>query len=297
MPDCVIIGGGPAGLATALYLARFRLRCTLVDSAQGRALSIPRCRNFPVFPDGISGRELLARMRAHLAHYDIQQKLDEAIALERTADTLLVKTSSGEPFAGRTVLLATGMRDVKPPFDTQDDHDAALAAGLLHYCPVCDGYEVCNKRIVVLGSGTHGMKEAVFLRSYSGEVELVCPSGMHNMTKEDRAKSLRAGIKVTDGPVTQLRMEDGALRYAIGDLQFEAEAIYAAMGCEQRSGLAAALGAELSKDGCVVVDRHQRTTIQNVYAAGDVVAGLDQIATALGQAAIAATTIRNDLLG
>ena len=73
--------------------------------------------------------------------------------------------------------------------------------------------------------------------------------------------------------------------------------IYAAMGSEQRSGLAAALGAGLSQDGCILVDPHQRTTIKNVYAAGDVVAGLDQIATALGHAAIAATAIRNDLLG
>ena len=297
MLDCVIVGGGPAGLATALYLARFRMRCTIIDAAHGRALSIPRCRNFPIFPEGIPGRELLSRMRAHLELYGIEPKLDEVVAIEPGPATLLLTTASGETLAARTVLFATGMRDVKPPFDTQEDHDAALAAGLLHYCPVCDGYEVCNKRIVVFGSGAHGVKEALFLRSYSGEIELVCPSGTHDMTKENRAESERAGIRVIDGPVTRLRMDHGVLRYVIGDEEFEAEAIYAAMGCEQQSGLAAALGAELSQEGCVIVDRHQRTTIRHVYAAGDVVAGLDQIATALGQAAIAATAIRNDLLG
>jgi thioredoxin reductase (NADPH) len=116
------------------------------------------------------------------------------------------------------------------------------------------------------------------------------------MAEEDRAKACSADITIVDGPVTRLRMNDGLLRYAIGDREFQSEAMYAALGCEQRAGLAEAVGAKLSKEGCIIVDRHQRTTVKNIYAAGDVVAGLDQIATALGQAAIAATAIRNDLL-
>lgn len=294
MQDCVIIGGGPGGLAAALYLVRFRQSCVVLDSGRGRASMIPRCRNFPGFPGGIPGSELLVRMREQLGCYGIQPINIEALALEESSAGFLVKTAGGE-FAGRTVLLATGMLDVRAPFQTDSEHDEALQNGLLHYCPVCDGYEVSGKRVVVFGSGPHGAKEALFLRSFTTRVELVCPSGTHTLSNEDRKKLRSANVAVVDGPIVSLRLETGAIRYAIADRAFAPEALYVAMGCSQRSSLAMMAGARLSQQGCVAVDAHQQTTVKRLYAVGDVVAGLDQIVTAIGQAAIAATAIRSEL--
>lgn len=294
MQDCVIIGGGPGGLAAGLYLSRFRIRCAVLDAGSGRACSIPRCRNFPGFPDGIAGSELVARMREQFGRYGNELIAVEALALERTAGGFVARSAEGD-FPGRTALLATGMLDVKAPFDSKDEHDRALEAGLLHYCPVCDGYEIYGKRAVVLGSGHHGVKESLFLRSFTDAVALVCPSGPHTISGEDRAKLLAAQIAIIDGPIVDLRLEKDALRYAISNRTFETQALYVAMGCRQRSSLATMTGAEISNDGCIIVDAHQRTSVKGLYAVGDVVAGLDQIVTAVGQAAIAATAIRNEL--
>jgi thioredoxin reductase (NADPH) len=294
LQDCVVVGGGPGGLVAAIYLSRFRLQCTVLTAGPGRASRIPVCRNFPGFPDGISGSELLSRMRAQLAHYGTALVAGKAIALEKDAEHFLVKTADGV-VPGRTVLLATGTHDIEAKFENARDHDRALHAGVLHYCPICDGYEVSDKRVVVFGKGHHGVKEALFLRGFTASVELVCPSGPHDLSAEDRRLLHLAGITIVDGPAGPLRLKDGALRYTIRGNDFETNALYVAMGCNQQSDLAQTIGAEVSETGCVIVDAHQRTTVEGLYAVGDVVAGLDQIVTAVGQAAIAATTIRNDM--
>ena len=294
MYDCVIIGGGPGGLAAALYLARFRKSCVVLDAGGGRASLIPCCRNFPGYPDGIAGKDLLTQMRDQLARYGEPPIHAEAVALQRTSEGIRVQTAAGD-FVGRTAVLATGMLDVKAPFENENDHDEALKMGLLHYCPICDGYEVTDKPVVVLGSRHHGVKEALFLHGFSDTIELVCPTGAHMLSDSDRSRLQALHITVVDGPISRLRLEENALHYAIADRDFTTPALYVAMGCRQRSSLAALLGAKVSDDGCVVVDDHQRTSVEGLYAAGDVVAGLDQIVTAIGQAAVAATAIRNDL--
>ena len=258
--DCIVVGGGPGGLAAAIYLARFRLRCTVLDMGASRASRIPRCRNYPGFPDGIAGRELLSRMREQLAHYGGIAVCEEATALESGAEGLRVQTTGGV-YEGRTVLLATGMLDVEAPFDDRQQHDGAIAAGMLHYCPVCDGYEVSGKSVVVLGTGQHGAREALFLRGFTDTVQLVCPSGAHSISDQDRCKLERANIAVVDGPISELRMAEGALGYTVSDRHFRTEAMYAAMGCQQRSSLAAVLGAKVSDDGCGVVDAGQIKTV------------------------------------
>ena len=106
------------------------------------------------------------------------------------------------------------MLDVEAPFESKAEHDEAVAAGVLHYCPVCDGYEVSQKQVVVLGTGHHGVKEALFLRGFTDAVELICPFGPHSMSNDDRARLHDAKVALSDGPISRLRLEDGALHYA-----------------------------------------------------------------------------------
>ncbi|MDB5690825.1 MAG: FAD-dependent pyridine nucleotide-disulfide oxidoreductase [Sphingomonas bacterium] len=292
--DCAIVGGGPAGLTAAIYLARFRLRIRLIDGGDSRAAWIPISHNHAGFPDGISGIDLLARMRDQAVRYGVHIVPGTCEALERSEDGFLVR-GPGEPFAARTVLLATGVVNHRPSGIDDAFHSAALERGLLRYCPICDGYEVTDRDVAVIGTGTRGFKEAMFLRAYTPSIALIAPEGPHALEDAARTELSDAGVAIVDGPVEGYRMAGDRIAAQAGGRERWFDSLYPALGSRIRSDLMLSLGASLGEDGCVVVDRHQRTEIDGLYAAGDVVQGLDQISHAMGEAGVAATTIRNDL--
>jgi thioredoxin reductase (NADPH) len=292
--DCAIIGGGPAGLTAAIYLARFRLRTRLIDGGDSRATWIPTSHNHAGFPDGIRGVDLLARMRRQAEHYGAQIIPGLCDALEPAEDGFLVR-GPGEPFVARTALLATGVVNHRPPGMDDALHRDALERGLLRYCPICDGYEVTDRDVAVIGTGTRGCKEAIFLRGYTASIALIAPAGAHDLCAETRAMLVDAGVAIVDGPIGGYRIDGDRIAVGIDGRDRDFDSIYPALGSKIRSDLMIPLATELGEDGCVVVDAHQRTEVRWLYAAGDVVQGLDQISHAMGEAGVAATTIRNDL--
>jgi thioredoxin reductase (NADPH) len=292
--DCLIIGGGAAGLTAAIYLARFHFSVVLVDGGNSRAAMIPRTRNQPSFPDGISGAELLERMRAHAARYDVVPVPGRVTSLASAPHGFAAVATGGAVLQARTVLLATGITDRRPAM-SDDLHDRAVAATRLRYCPVCDGYEVTDRRIAVIGTGGRGLREAEFLRSYTAQVALVAPDGPHDLTRSEREHLDAIGVALLDGPARDFALTDAGLAFSTAAGRQVFESAYPALGSRIHSDLAAALGAECAEGGCIKVDAHQRTTVPGLYAAGDVVVGLDQLSAAFGHASIAATAIRNDL--
>ncbi len=293
MDDCLIIGAGPAGLTAAIYLARFLLKVRVVDAGHSRATWIPRTHNHAGYPGGIAGTELLARMREQAAEFDVavEDGVVEAVAREEDG---FVATVAGKTIRARTVLLATGVVNNRPKM-APELHDLAVQRGLLRYCPICDGFEVTDKRVGVIGTRDHGVNEAVFLRTYTTDVTLIAPDAAHELGDEDQARVDRYGIRTVDGPCRPLRIEGDTILVSTPEGELAFDSIYPALGSVIRSELAVSLGAEASDDGCMVVDDHQRTSIAGLYAAGDVAKGLDQISHAMGEAGVAATTIRNDL--
>ena len=291
--DALVIGGGPAGLTAAIYLARYHLRTTVIDAGRSRASTIPRTRNHAGYPGGIPGADLVAAMRAQAAENGATIVGGHVDALAPAADKF-VATIGGSSVTARAVLLATGVVNRRPRI-ADDLHAAALAAGALRYCPVCDGFEVTDKRVAVIGTGDHGVKEALFLRSFTADLTLVAADGAHDLSAADRTALADAGIVVVDGPAADFALADGgmAVTTAAGRLTFAS--VYPALGSHIRSDLAAAIGAATVEAGCIVVDDHQRTSVPGLYAAGDVVIGLDQISHAMGEGGVAATTLRNDL--
>jgi thioredoxin reductase (NADPH) len=293
--DCLIVGGGPAGLTAAIYLARFHLDILVIDGGKSRAAWIPCTRNVSGFPDGIRGTDLLQRMQAQACKYGARIEAEFVTKLERDSSTGLFTATWGSGCRlARTVLLATGVTNRRPPMDEQL-HDGALARGLVRYCPICDGYEVTDKRVGVIGSDSHGVAEALFLRSYTADLTLIAPDKALRLKPEDYQKLKNAGIECIDGPARAVAIPDGCIVVDTAEGHYTFDTIYPALGSDTHVQLAEMAGAALSASNCIVVDSHMRTRIPGLYAAGDVVIGLDQISHAMGQGGVAATTIRNDL--
>jgi thioredoxin reductase (NADPH) len=294
--DCLIVGGGPAGLTTALYLARFKRRFRVVDSGSPRAAWIPTSHNIPVFAEGISGKEILARARANLEQYGdcilpgmvtgLRKQPDRFIAVVEDND------GSTSQIAARRVLLATGAVDIEPDLP---DVPNAVQRGLVRYCPICDGYESRDRKIAVIAYGAHGLGEAVFIaRTYSRDVTLLTLGQHLELDAEQQVKLDEHGIKVVVAPVESLAMENdriSAVNVAGNEHRFDV--LYSALGLKYRSDLAISLGAEQDPSGSLIVDSHCQTSVKGLYAAGDIVRGLDQIVVGMGHAALAATHIHN----
>ncbi|KAA0111687.1 NAD(P)/FAD-dependent oxidoreductase [Methylobacterium sp. P1-11] len=296
--DCLIVGGGPAGLTAALYLARFERRFMVVDAGDSRASWIPISHNVPVFADGLSGKELLERQREHLARYGfhvapgIVRDLRKAkggfvatVEMTGSEDAIEVRT--------RRVLLATGADDIEPSFPDLPD---AVRRGLVRYCPICDGYEARGRRIAVIGHGERGLGEAIFVaRTYSRDVTLMTLGQVMDLDATGAERVAQHGIKIVREPVVDLTIEGSRLtllRTACGT-EHRFEVLYSALGLRIRSKLAVALGAQHDGTNALIVDEHNRTTVPGLYAAGGVVRGLDQIVVAMGHGAVAATDIHN----
>jgi thioredoxin reductase (NADPH) len=294
--DCLIIGGGPAGLTAAIYLARFHLDIMVVDAGKSRASWIPCTRNVSGFPDGIKGTELLQRMRDQACKYGAKIQTEFVTKLERGSDGLFTATWGSGCASARAVLIATGVTNRRPPMD-EALHDDALARGLVRYCPICDGYEVTDKKVGVIGSDSHGVAEALFLRSFTADLTLIAPDKALRLKPEDFEKLKAAGIQCVDGPAQAVAIPDGCIVVDTAEGHHTFDTIYPALGSDTHTQLAEMAGANLSGDACILVDRHMRTTVPGLYAAGDVVIGLDQISHSMGQGGVAATTIRNDLNG
>jgi thioredoxin reductase (NADPH) len=294
MDDCIIIGAGPAGLTAAIYLSRYLLSIRLFDSGDGRAALIPCTHNHAGFPGGISGKELLERMREQAREFGAIREEKRVEHLARLPGGFTVGTDGGT-YRARTVLMATGVLNHGPPGMDEALHDAALACGALRYCPVCDGYEITDSRVAIIGSGHHGTREAEFLRGFTADVTLIAPHAGHELDDDCRSRLREAGVALVAGPCGGYALEGDRLTLMTGDGRMVFDSVYPALGSHIRSELAVTAGAKANSEGCLVIDDHAETTVPGLFAAGDVVVGLDQIGNAMGQAGVAATAIRNHL--
>ncbi|HRO14573.1 MAG TPA: NAD(P)/FAD-dependent oxidoreductase [Paracoccus sp. (in: a-proteobacteria)] len=290
--DCLIVGGGPAGLTAAIYLARFHRRVLVVDKNEGRMSLIPLSHNYAGYPQGVVGTDLLERMRNQARDFGAELRHGEVTALHREGEGFRAGTDAG-PVRARRVLLATGVVNLRPPVG-EEDHDAAVARGLLRYCPICDAYEQTGKRIGVLGADRHALAEALFLRTYSPDIVMVALHAV-DLDDDERTRAKAAGIRVVQAPVSGLRFNDEVTVHLADGTEVQVDTLYVALGSRTRNDLGTMMGTELCDGECFVTDDQQRTSAPGIYAAGDAVEGLDQISSAMGTGAQAAVAIHNDL--
>lgn len=291
MYDAIVVGAGPAGLLAAVYLARFRRSVALIDAGQSRIARIPKSHNYPGFGDGVSGVAVRDMLQAQLARYAVDQIGAFVERAERREDGFHLQTGAGT-LAARQLLLATGVTDIPP---TMPHVREALEAGVLRYCPVCDAYEVIDKALGVYADGEAGIAEALYLRHFSADVTLFIAPGGQVISQAQRRRLAEAGVRWNEAPVESVRREgDHVVVMQAGGTAW-CDTLYCALGVAVHSQLAQDLGAALDDAGYVRIDAHHATDVPRLYAAGDVSKGLNQIAVALGGAAIAASAMHRAL--
>ena len=290
--DCLVVGAGPAGLTAAIYLARFRRRFLVLDGGPSRAALIPTTHNFPAWPQGVSGEKLLSRLREQALTHEAPFEAARVECLQRDGSGF-VAIAGETRWRATNVILATGIVDRRPDWPGLEE---ATLAGLLRWCPICDGFEMVDKEIALVTAAGSGLGHAKFLRTYSRKVTLVALSDHESLDAAGVAQLEEAGIELEARPLLgfEARGARVALRFADGEAR-EFDAVYPMLGCRVQSELATQLGARVNEAGDLLVDAHQCTSIEGLYAIGDVVSDINQISVGTGHAAIAATAIHNRL--
>ena len=289
--DCAIIGAGPAGLSAALYMGRMRRSVVVVDDNEGRSNWHQVNRNYLGFPDGIHARALREVGREQAERYDARF-LDACVKDVRVEgdgkDRRFLLATTGGPVAARTLIIATGVSDHFPDFERCDD----CIGKSLFWCIICDGYEAMGKKIVVLGSGNRAASLALQLLVFTDKVSLV-PWKKPLHAEPQRIAAMREhGIAVyeshvrsyncaPDGQLASLTLED--------DTQVDLDSLFVTQWIEPNTQLAEKLGVRIDEKGFIVVDVEQCTTVDGVYAAGDVTRLFNhQISSAVHEGGMAA---------
>lgn len=291
--DCLVIGAGPGGLTAAIYLLRYRLRIAIVDRGGSRATLIPKSHNYPGFPDGVPGHDLLERLQEQVRRYGGEVLRGEVLSLGRTSSGDFEAQTTLGPIVARKALLATGIEDAQPSLPNLLQ---LIQKGHVRLCPVCDGFEVIGKDVYVLGPPKKAAEKALFLRSFTSKLSVLPLEAGEDLSAQELEKLREADVDYIAEYVTDVHADgDDLMAVLESGRELRIDVLYPALGCEVRSQLATSLGAECNALGYVKTDDHQRTRVPGLYAAGDVVNELNQICVATGHAAIAATDIYNKL--
>jgi thioredoxin reductase (NADPH) len=323
--DCVIVGGGPAGLSAAIYLGRLRRSTLVVDDRAGRSLWSQVNRNYLGFPDGVEAAELRRLGRQQAANYGTRFIDGTALDAERVDDifTLRIGQRQGstagtdrnleaedrlsaqlgeEEVLGerevraRTVILATGVRDRFPEFTGRDE----CVGRTLFWCIICDGYEALDRHVVVVGADEHAVTTCLQLRQFTDHVTLVAGAPAFEVDASRIEHLALAGVAAFETPVRDYPNEDGCISALVLDdaesTRLPLDLVFVGGRSTPRSELARQLGVEVDRQGFVIVDAENLTNVPGFYAAGDVTREYNhQVSSAVHEGGMAAAAANYEL--
>jgi thioredoxin reductase len=291
--DAIIIGGGPAGLTCAIFLARYRRRVLVADNGQPRNAASRGIHGF-IGHHSIAPSELLARGREEARNFGAEICECTVQKVEKVGDVFEVTSTAGT-YTARRVVLAYGVRDELPDIPNIRDY---YGVSLFH-CPDCDAYECSDKRIGVIGWGKPAAGLALKLLQWSCELTIFVHGRPRDLDKEMTSKLLAEQINVKDERILALEGNDGHVTAVVLDSgeRVPVDAIFFNVGCTRQCVLAEELGCEVATETPnVIVDEYKQTTVEGVYAVGDLVAGSQLVITSAADGAIAAIAINKSLL-
>jgi len=294
--DCVVIGGGPAGLAAATWLARYRRDVVVVDSRDYRAKSVERSHGY-LARDPQTPMEFLQTAREQLLAYRTVDYVTSTVEVaQRTQDgTFWLRLADGSELSALRLVLATGVVDACPDLEGFADHYGASA----FHCPACDGHEAEDRDVVAYGWDERLVGFAASLLNWARSVT-VLTSG-HRFDGDDACLQVlkRHDIELVETPAARLLGERGQLEgVELADGRVvPASLFFFSVAHEPRVTLPRALGCRIDDDGYVQIDENGGTTVAGVYAAGDVVPGLQLVQVAAAKGVVAGVAAALSLQG
>lgn len=282
--DVIILGGGPAGLTAGIYTARQGLSTLLIEGKKlgGRASGPHRVENFPGFPEGLTGTELMDRFIKQTKKFGVEFKQETVVGLSDMGDSKFVQTRGGF-YQSKAVVVTTGIqrKSMNIPGELK------FKGRGVGYCAICDGPFFKDQPVAVLGSGKDAVEDALRLADTVSKVYAIPGSGGFKEGIEELDElTEHMNIDVLDGVdvesiegdqvVTHVNMKKGSVK------SLKVNGVFIILDHVGTSDILRDSGIETDDGGCIIVDKNQRTNVEGIYAAGDCVCGGMQIVTAAG---------------
>jgi thioredoxin reductase (NADPH) len=302
MEDLIIIGAGPAGLTAGLYAARARLKTLMLEklSPGGQVLMTDRVENYPGFPDGISGFELIDKMRRQAEKFDLVIENQEVSRLELSPEKKIVVTDKGN-LETRALILTNGATPRKLGIEGEE----LLTGKGVSYCATCDGPFYRDQEVALIGGGDTAVEEAIFLTRFTAKVHLIHRRDELRATKllQERVMAIDQVHIVWDTVPTRIVGDTEVKGVDLKNVKtgktshLPVQGVFVFVGYIPNTELVKGQ-LELDKLGFVVTDNDMQTSVPGVFAAGDIRSKiLRQIATAVGEGATAAFAVERYLEG
>ncbi|MGE7608170.1 NAD(P)/FAD-dependent oxidoreductase [Peribacillus frigoritolerans] len=295
--DCIIIGGGIAGIQAAIQLGRYKHDIIVIDSAQGRSSIAKAYHNILGWPNGVSGKQLRTLGRQHAEKFGVEFTDDKVTSLKKKQDKFFIQTENDREYQAKMIFLGTGITDNIPPIK----NIYSTLGTSTYICPDCDGYEIMDKQTIVLGGGNTGAGMALTLLYWSKDIIYV----NHLKSKIDdeyRDKLTANHIPVIEEEVCEVHVDANqeltGIQLVSGKIIRAEKAFTAFKGNKLNNDLALQLGVQVNENNHVVVHpRTKETNIKGVWAGGDLVAHSEQVTISMGDGTQSAIWIHKRLLG
>ncbi len=297
--DCLVIGGGPAGLTAAIYLARFNRSVLVIDKQDGRSSYAQKNENYFGFPKPIKVRDLCLNGRKQAEKYGSDFCNDEILQIKKVNETFICQSGSTE-YHGRTLILAMGVTDLFPHIGKWKKY----VGRSLFWCITCDGYKTMGKKIVVIGQTDEAVCTALQFLNYTKDISFVTNilEGKETISPLWRKRLTDANIPFYPQNISRINSKEQQRSNYISSITLEngtllpVEMVFNLQGSIPNYELAKQIGVDQNEKKCIIVDAEQRTNIPFVYAAGDITAvHSHQIVSAAHEGSMAAQAANYDL--
>lgn len=297
--DCIIVGGGPAGLSAAIYLGRFKRSVLVIDNHHGRSTYPQINEDYLGFPDGIHALKLrqLGQIQAEkFGAKFVKDTAHDIKLIQEQASRLFEIKGTNQLYQAKTVILATGVTDILPVFNECEQYFGYS----IFWCITCDGYKALNKKIVIIGNNNEAASTTLQFLNYTKDITFVTNCSPEACKVPDhRIKLLdKYNIPVFNHKIKDILGENNQVQKIVLDdgTQIEANLIYSMQGSTPKNELALKLGAKVDQVGFIQIDADQRTSVPGIYAAGDITRPYShQIVSAVHEGSIAAQAVNYDL--
>ena len=291
--DVIIIGAGPAGFATGIYLGRAQIKTLIIGDINKSGLySSANVENYPGFIDPISGPELLSRMQEQARKYGVQTITHEVINLTKKNSIFSVKIETGEVHEATSVIICTGMALLTANIKNEKE----LKGRGVHFCVACDGIFYKNKKVAVIGNSNYAVEEAYELLTYTKDITIISNGREFEFSKEIESIISKNQIKLRKDRILEFIGQEKLQELKFKDNSEAFDGVFIAIGTASAASFANKLGL-LVENEAIIIDRAGKTNVEGIYAAGLATGGNNQIAKSVGEGCNAAISIIKKMKG